>query len=190
MTLAVDPYSVEEDEWPPLWAALLARDLPTAGQLIRSGACLDDMIEPCGSTFLHRAVQANDITIVEFFLEHGARRSLESFDEVEHTPLMWASERGHLELVSLLLSAGANPNAHNEAKSGNTALREAVRNGHRKVVKLLLDAGGDPTISGWMGISAVDQAYLDIEGGLDSQRAERIRHLLANFPSSLRNRQG
>jgi ankyrin repeat protein len=183
-----DPYSMGEDERPLLWTVLRDRDCSMAHKLIAAGAHLDDIIEEDGSTFLHRAAEENDLVMVDFFIDRGCPKTLETFDYISRTPLIWASAYGHTNVVARLLSTGANPNAHDERRIGNTALREAVRGGHIEVVSLLLHAGGDPTIPGWMAISAVDQAYSEIDGGLESPNAVQIQEMLAPFPSVLRNR--
>jgi ankyrin repeat protein len=183
-----DPYNMEEDERPLLWTALRDRDCSTAQNLIAAGAHLDDIIEEDGCTFLHRAAEENDLVMVDFYIDCGCPQTLETFDYISQTPLIWASAHGHTNVVARLLLAGANPNAHDERRIGNTALREAVRGGHIEVVSLFLHAGGDPTIPGWMAISAVDQAYYEIDGGLESPNAVRIQEMLAPFPSGLRDR--
>lgn len=183
-----DPYSMEEDERPALWNALRERDFPTAYRLIAAGAYLDDIIEEDGSTFLHCASEKNDMAMVDFYIDYGCPKTLETFDYIFQTPLIRASAYGHIDVVVRLLSAGANPNALDERNIGNTALREAVCSGHVEVVSLLLQAGGDPTIPGWMAISAVDQAYYEVNGGLDSPRAVQIQQMLARFPSVLRDK--
>lgn len=189
MGLTIDPFVQDPDDWPPLWAALLARDLLTVRQLLREGAKLDDVIEPDGNTFLHRAAAKDDVELVEFLLARGCPQSIESFDYVDKTPLIWAAENGHLEIILSLLEAGANPNAHREEMAGDTAIKRAVGGGHVEIVSALLAAGADPTIPGWMQVSAVDKAHCDVAGGLNSKKAERIRHLLRDFPSNVRDRQ-
>jgi ankyrin repeat protein len=187
-SMPFDPYNMEENERPLLWTALRDRDCSTAHKLIAAGAHLDDIIEEDGSTFLNRAAEENDLVMVDFYIDRGCPKTLETFDYISRTPLIWASARGHTNVVARLLSAGANPNAHDERRIGNTALREAVRGGHIEVVSFLLHAGGDPTIPGWMAISAVDQAYYKIDGGLESPNAVRLQEMLAPFPSGLRDR--
>ncbi|MEO8276575.1 MAG: hypothetical protein ABI639_10160 [Thermoanaerobaculia bacterium] len=71
---------------------------------------------------------------------------------------------------------------------GNTAIREATRLGGVEIVQLLRDAGADPTIPGWIGISAADQAYLEVNGGLDSAAARELQRMFAGFPSRARER--
>jgi len=181
-----DPIMMEEADRPPLWSALSDRDFITAKKLIGEGASLDDIIEGDGNTFLHDAAQAGDLEMVDFFLERECPLTLESFNYVEQTPLIRASDHGQAEVVVRLLSARVNPDANHEKRIGNTAIREAVRGGYSNIVELLLRAGADPTIAGWMNISAVDQAWYEVES--DHKTIRRIRELLGSFPSSLRDR--
>lgn len=179
---------MENDTRSLLRDALTARDFALAGQLVLAGASLDDLIEEDGDSFLHRAAQDGDLEMADFYLKHGCTKTLEMFDYIEQTPLIRAATNGHMVMVSRLLAAGARPNAHNEERIGNTAIREAVRHGHAKIVELLLRAGADPTIPGWMGMSAVNQAHHSIEGGMTSDRAQRIQQMLAGYPSALRDK--
>lgn len=176
-----------DEEWPPLWTALLNRNFFEAQKLISVGAQLDSIIESDGQSFLHQAAEYNDAEMVEFFLQHYCPRTLESFNYIAQTPLMRASASGHTDIVVRLLSAGSNPNAQDEDRIGTTALIEAVYGGHVEIVSILLRAGGDPTIPGWMAITAVDMAHHDVKGGLQSEAALAIQRLLARFPSILRS---
>ena len=180
------PNTMDPDDWPPLWRALSERDYETASRLIEDGAVLDDLVEEDGNTFLHDAAQDGDIEMVDFFLSHDCPRTLEQFDYVQQTPLIRAADNGKIDVVVRLLSARVNPNANDEDRIGNTAIREAVRGGHTDIVSLLLRAGADPTITGGMGISAVDQAWHEIES--DHATIKKIRALLRSYPSSLRDR--
>lgn len=174
-------------ELPPLYEALSQRDFETASELLSRGARLDDLVEENGDTFLHEAAEKNDLRMVDFFLSHHCPISLESFDEIERTPLICAAANGRREVVARLLAAGADPNAHDEERIGTTAILEAVREGHKKIVGLLLSAGADPTISGWMNLSAVDHAWHSVRG--DHQTIREIRSMLGKFPSGLRDRE-
>jgi cytohesin len=159
-SMPFDPYSMEENERPSLWNALRERDFPTAHRLIAEGARLDDIIEEDGSTFLHCAAEENDMAMVDFYIDHGCPKTLETFDYIFQTPLIRASAYGHIDVLVRLLSAGANPNALDERGiGGDTALHEAARGGHSEIISLLLRAGGDPTIPGWMGSLAFDPAH-------------------------------
>eukprot|EP00439_Symbiodinium_sp_Y106_P067839 s742_g11.t1 len=55
------------------------------------------------------------------------------------TPLMRASENGHVAVVRLLLEASAQTDLHRHR--GETALMDAAGGGHSQVVQLLLEAG-------------------------------------------------
>jgi len=179
MFTTFSPYDMDMENWPPLWAALLTGDERAAGKLLAEGAKLDDLIEADGNTFLHRAAQNGDLKLVHFFLNHGCPLSLESFDCLEHTPLIWASKNGHAEVVDYLLWKGADPNACLEARIGTTALIEAVKGGHAEVVKLLLEAGGDPSIKGWMQLTAHDHCESLIATPAGQAKGIQIQNLLA-----------
>lgn len=182
--MSFDPYTTPEEEWPPLWRTLSERNFIEARQLLKAGAHLDEIIEGDGDTILHRAAQEDDVEMVEFYLEHGCPRTMETFDYIAKTPLIRAAGSGKTNIVVRLLSAGANPNAHDEARIGNTAIHEAVHGGQVAIVSLLLRAGADPLIPGWMALTAVDQAHHKIDGGLDSTNALEIQKMLA--PSQAR----
>ena len=77
-------------------------------------------------------------------------------------------------------------NTHDEDRAGDTAIKHAVCKGYTEIVEILLAAGADPTISGWMGISAVDQAWNSVNG--DHQTIREIRAMLRDYPSALRDR--
>jgi hypothetical protein len=57
------------------------------------------------------------------------------------TPLLFACERGHIEVVRLLVEAGADK--EKTLPDGHTPLHLAVRQGHFEVVRLLVEAGAD-----------------------------------------------
>jgi ankyrin repeat protein len=60
------------------------------------------------------------------------------------TPLMLASEGGHVGVVRWLLDQGATINERDA--NGYTALSRACQEGHAPVVRLLLERGADPTL--------------------------------------------
>ena len=177
MTSTFSPYDMDSDDWPPLWAALLVSDFQAAEALLSQGAELDSIIEENGDTFLHRAAQAGDLTMVQFFLKHGCPLSLEQFDYLEHTPLIRASKAGRTEVADYLLWKGANPNACHVARIGSTALIEAVREGHVEIVELLLEAGANPTTRGWMQLTAHDHCGNPIARLPHQSTARRIKEL-------------
>ena len=188
LVLSFSPFENPEQERPALWNALFEKDVAQARSLITAGKSLDDIIEPDGDTFLHRAAQDGDAEMVKFYLENDCDKTLATFDYIAQTPLIRACASGNTDIVVRLLSAPSDPNAQDEERIGTTALIEAVHGGHVEIVSLLLKAGGDPTIPGWMAISAVDMAYHSVKGGRRSGAATAIQRLLSSFPSTLRDK--
>lgn len=117
-------------------------------------------------TALHAASQNGHVEIVKLLLAAGADvdaeisraffrepdHLVESMKAIEplgppmavlnyHTPLILASQNGHVEIVKLLLQAGAKVNVSTRA---GTAEGAASQNGHAEIVKLLHAAGANP----------------------------------------------
>ncbi|CAE7471533.1 unnamed protein product [Symbiodinium sp. CCMP2456] len=91
-------------------------------------------------------------------------------DEDGSTPLMIASEHGHMHIAQLLLEAGADTDLPDLA--GGTALMRGAVRGHAPVVQLLLEAGaetdlrdhGDSTAlmwAAWRGDALVVQLLIE-----------------------------
>ena len=93
-----------------------------------------------GTTPLHKAVLANDLSGVQKLLRSGANPSASNRYGV--TPLSLAAVNGNPALVEVLLKAGADAKAN--LPGGQTLLMTAARTGNPDVVRILLDHGGDP----------------------------------------------
>jgi uncharacterized protein len=80
------------------------------------------------------------------------------------TPLMLASQGGHLEVVRWLVGRGASINQQDD--DGFTALYFGCLEGRTSVVRLLIERGADPTIAIYIGwsplIAACAKGYFDI----------------------------
>ena len=57
------------------------------------------------------------------------------------TPLMEASQEGHVAIVKFLIERGAN--IHAETNTGDTALTYACANGHTVIADILLQCGAE-----------------------------------------------
>jgi ankyrin repeat protein len=104
-----------------------------------------------------RAAGAGDLVEVER-LEGHDRGLLDARDGAGRTPLIWASEWGHVGVVRWLLDKGAAID-HTD-NLGSTALWFASCCGRTPVVKLLLERGADPAIAfhgGWTPLMAASQ---------------------------------
>jgi hypothetical protein len=49
--MSFDPFSMDEENWPPLWRALFERDFSEAVRLLKTGVHLDEIIEGDGDIF-------------------------------------------------------------------------------------------------------------------------------------------
>jgi ankyrin repeat protein len=134
------------------------------------------------TTPLFRAVQLNDIDVVQVLLDHGADPNINTMG---YTPFGLVSGNGpngrgggqtaNPLMMDLLAKHGADVNARitgtlsfsfqigygNQnngvnAKEGTTALHEAARSGNLDLVKHLLDLGADPNLKDWDGLKPLD----------------------------------
>jgi ankyrin repeat protein len=95
---------------------------------------MDDILEAAG---------VGDVGEIERLVGHDPS-TLEARNDAGQTPLIVASENGHVGVVRWLLDRGSAIDALDE--HGWSALFEASCDGHTAVVRLLLERGADPTI--------------------------------------------
>eukprot|EP00943_MAST-04B_sp_MAST-4B-sp1_P000792 g792.t1 len=89
---------------------------------------------------IHNAVRYNHPECLRLLLMAGAKHNVR-VSRLNTTPLLLASEVGHLQCVHVLLSAGADPNAMDELKC--TPLMYACEKGYADIVYLLLKHNAD-----------------------------------------------
>ncbi len=82
-------------------------------------------------------------------------KDFDTRDDWEFTPLMYAAERGHLDITRVLLQHGANPNAR-LLPGGNTPFTLAVERSHAELAQLLLDYGAVVTMENPDGKTLLD----------------------------------
>ena len=91
------------------------------------------------TTPLISAVKNNpDPKVSEFLIQSGAKVNVT--DSQGKSALIYASEKGNLDVVKALIASGADVNPD----SYSTPLKAAVDNGNAEIVKVLLNAGADP----------------------------------------------
>jgi ankyrin repeat protein len=140
-----------------LWAVLLLAASAVAAQ------------EPDGTTELHRAVYAGDITATLKLLREGA--DVRAANNYGATAMSLAAVVGDTQMLQVLLAAGADPESPND--EGQTALMTVARTGNVASAKLLLRYGADlHAKEKWGGQNALMWAAAQ-------QQPEMIRFLLS-----------
>jgi ankyrin repeat protein len=108
--------------------------------------------EADGTTMLHKAVVADDLSQVTRLVRGGAKVGAATRYGV--TPLLLAVVNGNKAVVDLLLASGADPNT--VSGEGETVLMSASRAGHVRIVEGLLARGADPNArERWRGQTAL-----------------------------------
>ena len=115
--------------------AARARRISRVNSYMSVGAELEFMDEN-GETAFHRSALLGHSEMMEAFLKHDVDVNLKT--KTGWTALMWASEKGHIEIVRNLVSKGANVDCQHE-DFGVTALMMAAREGMASVVSELLE---------------------------------------------------
>jgi uncharacterized protein len=85
------------------------------------------------------AIKKKDAVRAAQLIKDGADANAR--DDKGKTALMWASDRGYLDVVASLIEKGADVNA--SSRDGGTALIEATYRGFESIVQLLLQKGAD-----------------------------------------------
>lgn len=83
----------------------------------------------------------NDVELAKLSIEKGADINLQ--DKNGYTPLMIASNFGHIDIVTLLIKNGADVKI--QAINGETALSLAEKKGHEKIINFLKDIADGKT---------------------------------------------
>jgi len=122
---------VNDEGYTPLMEASREGHEEMVALLLSQGADINAQTEETQETALTLACCGGFLEVADFLIKAGADLELGA-----STPLMEASQEGHLELVRYLLEAGARVNA--TTGTGDTALTYACENGHTDVADLLL----------------------------------------------------
>ncbi|CAE7522430.1 ANKRD50 [Symbiodinium sp. CCMP2456] len=129
---------------------------------------------------LHQAARLGLLDEVEALLQLP-RDPDAAIDAFGRTPLMHASERGHIEVVELLLEARAQVDLCNNY--GGAALTDAASYGRYRVVQLLIEAGAQKDLRNNRGRTALMDAAINghaqvvqllLESGVDKDLCDDL----------------
>ncbi|KAF7972855.1 hypothetical protein HWV62_16888 [Athelia sp. TMB] len=104
---------------------------------------------------LFYAFFAGSLYTVQHLICNGADVNILGLEE-STSPILIASEEGHVEIVRMLLDKGANVNA--EGGTYGSALQAASVGGYLEVAKLLMDKGANVNFEGGIYVSALRAA--------------------------------
>jgi hypothetical protein len=131
--------------------ALLAHELYSAFDFEASGSPVAGNLKkyptPRPSSESCIAASQGDVESLKAILKSNANNVQvlnEPDSSSENTPLIWATENGHLETVRMLVDSGVDLDTRGFL--GATAISRACRSGHCDILSLLLERGGDPNI--------------------------------------------
>jgi ankyrin repeat protein len=101
------------------------------------------------ASFIHEAVEENDLAEVERLIEEEPLY-VHSKDYHRRTPLFIAAAQGNIEIVKFLVEHGANVHPHvvtnGKLKKHESPINFAVDKGHKEIVEYLKEKGATYTI--------------------------------------------
>jgi ankyrin repeat protein len=100
------------------------------------------------------AAKENNLPLMKASLEKGA--NVNTKDDFDRTPLIFAANLGHADCVKILLENGAEVNCQCFRKC--SPLMWSAINGHTQVVRMLIEKGADPNIQDFDGWTALMKA--------------------------------
>ncbi|CAM9745666.1 unnamed protein product [Ectocarpus sp. 13 AM-2016] len=115
-----------------------------------------------GRTPLHRAAYMGQDVVVAVLTDMPSTGK-DILDYRELSPLMVASQRGHLSTVKTLLNAGADVTIR--PSHGNSALHLAARQGRVEVITAILEHGADVNDSDSTGLTALHAGCMSNQAG-------------------------
>ena len=111
-------------------------------------------INPNDPDFLNLAVQQNNKELVRCLLEKGC--NINAQDEMQRSPIHWATLFGNKDMVEFLLQNGADVNQR--TKNGFTLLHHSIMEGKECMCEMLLEFGADLYALDYWNYSPLERA--------------------------------
>lgn len=140
-----------------MYAVILGSSHRTVQTLLDHGADVSGVHSDRGESLLVRAACRTDTRVLCSLLDTG-KLDIDAVDSSLSTPLVHASQMGHLRAVEELLERGASLEATDGY--GRTPLYMAARNRRAEVVRLLLSRGAVPDACGNSEIRSYIRSFL------------------------------
>ena len=127
-----------KDGFTPLLTAAQNGHTKVCNMLLAAGSDVKEREPSAEYTALHFAAINGHIDLCELLISHKA--DLNSKNKIDQTPLLCASQEGHLASVVTLLQAGADPLLPDHR--GFLPIHLAAWKNHPKVMRILIEQGG------------------------------------------------
>lgn len=135
--------NLKDEDWnTALHYAVDNATTPSIAKLLLSHGANVNAHNKSKETPMHKAVMANNMTLVDMLIRAGA--SVNDRSAYGRTALMLSVEQHHSGITEFLLALGADPNIGTHC--GDTPLMQAVEYDENDTVQVLLAAGADPNV--------------------------------------------
>jgi len=127
---------------------------PSAAEFLIEKGANSKIADDEGGLPIHRAAMMGQLNVFQMLADNT---NINIRGRMGKTPLMWASNRGHLEVVKEAVARGANVN--DQCDNGYTPLSYTMS---ADVAEFLLNVGANPNLRDKAGLTAIEYAQESI----------------------------
>ena len=124
-----------------LMTASLSGNVDIVQMLLDHGASIGARTTKSGQTALMWAISENHVDTVRLLVNHGA--DVRARSNGKFTPMLFAAQRGNIEIAEMLMAAGAGVNGGGDSQA---PLIVAIERGRVPFARFLLERGAEPNI--------------------------------------------